>query len=251
MLAAMKADNFAQRAFLQLTGGELVALEKTPVLANGPAQALDFGAVPLDELNSVLDVLCDGLLREDMLSRQQGLANVRRLIGDGQPALPLVFEARQPALGYSRDNNGVNIASLQESVESGIPFIGVKLRRSCYDVCDGLCRLQGPREDRLEGEVLGGLDGGLYVFVSRSCGKLRPLAEEMSGFRTACSSRAQMPESKRSAKHGQSEQEMAIAPLWGVSNAGEVRVGTRLTSTDKTDSDRHGVMRIFLLGYEI
>ncbi len=62
------------------------AVQISEVLGDGPddVRAVDVGIVPLDELLSVLEVLCDGLFGEHVLAGGKCAADVVWLTEDGE-----------------------------------------------------------------------------------------------------------------------------------------------------------------------
>lgn len=62
------------------------AVQISDVLGDGPDDllAVDVGVVPLDELLSVCEVLCDGLFGEHMLASRKCAADVVWLVEDGE-----------------------------------------------------------------------------------------------------------------------------------------------------------------------
>jgi len=70
---------------VEFLGSVVIAGEEAPVFANSPSRAaFQLGAIPLDEINSILDILGYRLLGKNMLSRKKGFPDVRGLVRDGE-----------------------------------------------------------------------------------------------------------------------------------------------------------------------
>lgn len=86
LLAALESRDLSEA--VQLLGSIIIAGEEAPVFADCPGRAaLDLGAVPLDEIDSILDILGDRLLGDDVLSCEEGLFDVRGLVRNGETGI--------------------------------------------------------------------------------------------------------------------------------------------------------------------